>query len=253
MAFRDGGPAGNQQRLGYQQQYTSPPLTVQQIQQLQQLQQQQQHTLQMRASGGQQIRPGAPQRGTFLSNTPHNSTFFCVHTSDHTCICCWTSRQALCPPVPVTSSKTTESRSQALLGSRGPPVALDGWTTKGAHARAHAAGAAACPEGPAGRERAAPASWPSHAPAQRPARAGAPSQAEWSYHGWNTAAPAAEHAQHRCAPCAAHAAAGKSGKPSPAHTAISGPMFSPLRRIKAEPPSCHHCACECMFLRYCAL
>ena len=63
------GRAGNQQPPAYQQQYTSPPLTMQQIQQLQQLQAQQQHTLRMRASGGQQIRPGGPQRGNFFSKT----------------------------------------------------------------------------------------------------------------------------------------------------------------------------------------
>ena len=55
------GHAGGQPRPQYQQ-YTSPPLTVQQIQQLQQLQAQQQHQLQMRAQG-QQYRPPAQQRG----------------------------------------------------------------------------------------------------------------------------------------------------------------------------------------------
>ena len=68
------GLAGGQQRPNFQQ-YTSPPLTVQQIQQLQQLQAQQQHQLQMRASGGQQIRPGGMQQGTFTSPTP-------LHTAD---------------------------------------------------------------------------------------------------------------------------------------------------------------------------
>lgn len=70
------GPAGSQQRPAYQQQYTSPPLAVQQIQKLQELQAQQQHTLQMRALGGQQIRPGDLQQGTVLSKTHHNPILF---------------------------------------------------------------------------------------------------------------------------------------------------------------------------------
>ena len=88
---------GNQQRPAYQQ-YTSPPLTVQQIQQLQQLQAQQQHQLQMRASGGPQIRPGGPQRGDFLSDTPHTASLLCVQASDHACIYLWTSQLAPCHP-----------------------------------------------------------------------------------------------------------------------------------------------------------
>lgn len=61
--------AGGQQRVQYQQ-YTSPPLTVQQIQQLQALQAQQQQQQQLRASQAPQARPTGVQQGagTYLKH-----------------------------------------------------------------------------------------------------------------------------------------------------------------------------------------
>ena len=109
------GRAGNQQPPAYQQQYTSPPLTMQQIQQLQQLQAQQQHTLRMRASGGQQIRPGGPQRGNFLSKNTPQSCLFRVEAIDHACICSWTLQLALCPSVHANKLKKDMENNKAVL------------------------------------------------------------------------------------------------------------------------------------------
>ena len=73
--------AGGQQRVQFQQ-YTSPPLTVQQIQQLQQLQAQQQQQLQARAAQaqGQPGRPPGPQRGPLflVVTTIHHHSRVCA-------------------------------------------------------------------------------------------------------------------------------------------------------------------------------